>query len=577
MRIRHLAILAACFVAVAPGRAANVTVCTKSDAPGGVNLEQAIAQGGSIGFTCGGSPTIEVTRTISVTRATTLDGHRAVTLRLGPAAEGPMFDVQHAAPLTLGGLRLEARQVTFLSAAVQNRYAGIVKALGAEVTLRNTTIANATIPIRALRAVILDSAFTGNGVGSVVDSLRLEDTTVIGAASGFTVNGKAEVRRATFRDVSFGALSVSGPGCSLKIAASRFEANGEHAVHPMVWTACPTEIVSSHFVGNHGSHGGVLSLAPPANATVDVAIRGSEFRENTARLYGAAIGMEGPGAVHLDLRNDDFIENSAPTGGAIGMDKVNAASSVQAIRVTFRGNSAMGPGGAIALRGAHLAATQVVFRDNKAARGGALYLVGADGADAVLGNVILTGNQAPTGAAVTFTGSLDLHNATLVRNVGGATVASDLDPTDLPPASGGHPLARRFSAENSIFLQNGAPMCATPLVGRGNLQFPTDNSCGTAVTIADPQLDEMMVPLPGGAALAHGLLDVCLASPVSGYDFYGLRRPRGAHCSIGAVEGELESFTGLIRHLEPGGRQLPWKPIERPRPHEPDGERVQVD
>ena len=80
-RLLALVFVACCGPQAQAAPPTEVNVCGRDDAPGGVNLEQAMAIGGDIVVRCGTGPqTIEITRTYTVTGTTRIDGANQLTL-----------------------------------------------------------------------------------------------------------------------------------------------------------------------------------------------------------------------------------------------------------------------------------------------------------------------------------------------------------------------------------------------------------------------------------------------------------------------------------------------------------------
>lgn len=575
----RLAILALTLVlgmlAPAAARAADVTVCGTSNASGGRNLEQAVALGGSISIACMG--TIDIVRPIQVTRPIVLDGHRWTTLRKVSSMSGPVFEVAGPQSVILAGLKIQGQRLYFLGRQA-SLYADIVRGPAATVTLHNVTITQSTIPLRVAKAVLADSEIRDAGVGSVVGNLYVENSQFINNYSVFHASGAAVVKSSRFEGQHGGALDVSGPGCSLRIAASTFYRNGIAGPFSAVETHCPTDITGTDFTANKGLRGAGLRIVPDGG-TVRVQLFRTNFRSNAARQYGGAIALQGKGSVLLDLRNVEFNGNSAPDGGAIASERFMGQHQVRLLRTVFRGNAATGDGGAIALRASTLDATQAIFRENQAAVGGALYLARALGEPARLANSVLIGNKAGKGNAVASIGGIDFLNSTIASH-SGAAIVNDVDSQDMASVvlislRVGRPVSRRLGAQNSIFAYNGANACPGPIAGSANLQFP-GNSCGSAAKVADPLLDDMLVPAFGSPARETGIMAVCLAAPVSARDVYGQPRPHARNCSIGAVEGDLDPFATLAGRLYRRVGNL-FRTPRPPRQHEPDGTRLRLD
>jgi len=576
---RHLCTFALILTMPMTALAADVTVCGSSNAGGGRNLEQAIALGGTVGIACPGSPVIDVVRTIPVQRPVVINGHFALTLHMNPAFSGPMFEVAGATSLTLGALKMQGVLRSFIGSP--GNYASLARGAAATVNLRNVTVTGSTIPFRVAALVVTDSTFQANGIGSVVGALSIQNSRFLDSYSHFHVNGgKADIRQGSFVNNRGGGLSISGAGCALHIGGSRFERNGYPGTFSSVQTSCPTQMENVQFVDNIALVGAGLLVAP-TGGEIAVRLQSVTFTHNVARQFGGAVAIRGPGKATIVIRNGDFQRNSAVFGGAIATDRIQGRHELQIARSVFQDNAATSGGGAIALRASALYVTQAAFAGNRADLGGALYLAELGDEPLRLANVVLRDNVARLGGAATFTGNLSLMNVTAVRNAGGA-FTYDLDATDQATISAassqaGRPVIRGLASVNSIIAYNTGTSCAAPITGRLNLQFP-DASCGPAARIADPRLDDMLVPVPGSPAREAGDLQTCLTDPVSQRDFYGNPRPHSAGCTIGAVEGELDRFGSLLRRtFRRESVTLPWTVLDRPSEQEPDGKRLDVD
>jgi hypothetical protein len=54
----------------------------------------------------------------------------------------------------------------------------------------------------------------------------------------------------------------------------------------------------------------------------------------------------------------------------------------------------------------------------------------------------------------------------------------------------------------------------------------------------------MYIPLPASPPIGNGDLSVCMSPPINGRDVYGMGRPSGGVCTIGAAEGDIEARIG---------------------------------
>ncbi len=114
----------------------------------------------------------------------------------------------------------------------------------------------------------------------------------------------------------------------------------------------------------------------------------------------------------------------------------------------------------------------------------------------------------------------------------------------------------KVSLSNTIVSRNSGGGCGSTKVvedGHNNLQFPTAD-CGPSIPVANPYLDDLFIPLPKSPPMGHGSLAVCTAPPINGRDVYGIARPSGGVCAIGAAEGDIEVLGGTLTQYLKGGR-----------------------
>ena len=310
-------------------------------------------------------------------------------------------------------------------------------------------------------------------------------------------------------------------------------------------TACATDVENSTFTGNTSkSNGGAIRIRDTA---ARVSIRGSRFSGNIAVAGGGAIAVEPSAPPHaVVLQRTIFKGNSAQAGGALFFEDSTAGvplnTTLQGGAVTFSGNTATDRGGAIAGGNATLDLSRSVFVRNAAQSGAAVWIDTPADRPSSFANSLFVLNKAPSG---TFNGrAAHFVNSTILGSDGPGLVL-------LPPvAAGGPPQVLRLS--NSIIENNSGGNCradaASIVDDGGNLQFP-GTTCGGRIPVAAALLDTFYAPLVGGPARAQGRDDVCRGPKVQGHDLYGKRRPQADHCSIGAVEGDVEQ---LILSLQAG-------------------------
>jgi hypothetical protein len=138
--------------------------------------------------------------------------------------------------------------------------------------------------------------------------------------------------------------------------------------------------------------------------------------------------------------------------------------------------------------------------------------------------------------------------------------------TGLPPPEIYRPLPSNRQDINSVSVANrrasaGSIVSNNPQGGCGpsglfddggsNLQFPATD-CGASISVAIPRLDTFYIPIPNSPPRGKGDLTVCMSPPISGRDVYGLGRPSGGACTIGAAEGDINLLLNR-RTVPPGG------------------------
>jgi predicted outer membrane repeat protein len=284
------------------------------------------------------------------------------------------------------------------------------------------------------------------------------------------------------------------------------------------------------FIGNSAYDGGAI-YSNLYNVTVT--ITRSEFLENTAQHYGAAIYMP---RGNLVLQTSDLVENIAGSvGGGIRLES-NAVGRIE--NSTFENNQALS-GGAISLEFPSSGAIRGnLFLGNTASLNGGAIFIFYDAPNLIIENNTFIANQANQGGAVnsngaifrnnTFSGNLGLqaggnagaslyllaplhvtlYNNILANNMGGGECYLT-----------GSGVVSKVVGENLI--EDGSPMCDPTLIGDPLLGPLADNG--------GPTLS--MALLPGSPAIDTGDDATCTSA-----DQRGVLRPQGAHCDLGAFE-----------------------------------------
>ncbi len=545
-----------------------VSVCGRDDAPGGINLAAALAQGGDIQIRCGaGAATIRVTRTHALGRATRIDGAGTTTL-IG-SGQVPMFTTTQALDLTGLSITHDPQGAPML------RRPSVVES-SASLRLLRVRTERTSSPYQARRFTATDSDFNGNGpaedrsFGVVINARvielvrsRFRDNHEHLTGGGLIEQALQPPRRTlTVRDSEFfdnrrGLLALDGT--KVEIFSSRFHRNG--AAPGPAWDCCGGAITAAHaditiagseFIANRsGGAGGAILAIGSSLRIVDTLFNGNEARAGGAIASFASpmapgtwnMGAPLADALGLHLERVRFRDNSSRSiGGAIVW-----TGGFTGRGVLFAGNRAADAGGAIAhpasapdaTSDAALALTSItslmqpatdrltlgngVFLDNRAAQGAAI-----DGgtASVALGNGLVARNQASGLGASLRSEGLRLVNTTVAENRGLGVLLSSA--------------AGSLLLSNAIIANNTGAACQAPvariIVQGANLQFPGD-SCGPAIPSLAPGLDAGFKPGLGSPARVDGAIEACMTDPlVLARDLHGNARGARGVCAIGAIE-----------------------------------------
>jgi predicted outer membrane repeat protein len=275
------------------------------------------------------------------------------------------------------------------------------------------------------------------------------------------------------------------------------------------------EVVASKFRSNEGYPRGAVNI----NNVGEVLVRGTHFLGNRARELGGAISVtDVPSTI---LSRVIFRDNTAARGAAL-----YAASSVVTAQSTAFTRNVATAGGTALLHGCQLQANRVFFVQNVSGANGVV-LEGDASSRATLANVVLARNRGGVGPVRVAAGAL--ANTTIVDNDGvGLRALQDV------------------TVANSVIAGNSAGNCEAASPGAlrdlgSNVQYP-ERGCPSGFLIAEPALDEFFAPMPSSPLYRRGNDTVCTTAPVSKKDAYGQPRPRANSCTIGAVEGTIEQI-----------------------------------
>jgi predicted outer membrane repeat protein len=568
--------VAACLLAVGaifnppPVRAdAVVTVCNDAAAlvKGGTNLRAALLAPvnpgtliNTITFNCPGGSVMTVTSILEVSEATRIDGTTtggdAVTLKA--TSDYQLFQQAPAAKfLYLQNLVISQPTHSAACTAPVPPICYSVVAGHDVVQFHHVIVKDAYYPVgMANGSLTIDqNSEFDNDSGEVIRvdpgpvALSISHTQFLDGG-GVAVYGAVSlaIDHAQFTNMGFvGLISVPGTPCTLNVERSSFTGG----VAGALITNCNASIGHSIFTNNTShSFGGAVAIYGGAS---QVTVRADKFLGNQVAANPSLGGFEifGGGAIgwyvptgtptaHLKILYSTFTGNTALQGGAVQVRVEQPKSSYMTMDVgvsSFGHNSAALEGGAIYATATGLEAARVVFNDNKATGpGGAVRLNNPMPIRSVLANTLFARNTAGSGSAF-YGDAAAFVNSTVASNIGLAIAT-------VAPARA----AEKVSLSNTIVSRNSGGGCGSSKIlqdDHNNLQFPAAD-CGASIPVADPHLDDLFIPLPKSPPMGRGNLAVCMAAPISGKDVYGVARPSGGVCAIGAAEGDIEVLGGTL-------------------------------
>lgn len=573
-RLLALILSACCAV---PGWTAptEVTVCGRDDAPGGVNLEQAMVIGGDIVIRCGASPqTIEITRTYIVSGTTRIDGENQLTL----TGTGAAHFFKLTGTLKLAGLTVRNTNASGPRTSIATGGTGAIE-------LQNVRTENTVMPFVVDSLLAEDSTFEANGdaggysYGSVVHAqnitlrrakfLRNHDHPIAGGAWK-TASSVSTARRISIIDSEFTGNRMTSliSDALLVVTGSTFSDNGRDAASSGgSWGCCAgaltitqsvAEISNSMFSGNksYGFGGAIYSVG------TRITLSRTIFDGNSARIGGAVMHVGRPirnniwsltpfeVVPRLILLGAQFRNNSADFGGGA----VAWAGAIDGDAPLFAKNRSGGSGGALvnwrAIGGLpaefagvisglqsmtnevqeSLRFSRALVVDNLAASIGGIE---AGPAAVELGNAILARNSvtgsSPRNSALSTSGPVRLVNTTIAYHPGGGVALEG---------------AGTLALTNTILTNNSGGACVGA-AGKiassiASLQYP-GAACGTAIPSDNPSLGRGFRPGLLSPARDKGDPAACMAEPVRAMDIYGTKRLAKGLCSMGAVEADIEN------------------------------------
>jgi predicted outer membrane repeat protein len=519
-----------------------VTKCSTESQPGpGLNLVDAIASGGGVGFQCNGQ-VIHVTHTLRISRPLDIDGGNGSALAADAGV--PMFAADPAARLiTIRNIELTGgSNVTFGS---------IFDGTAVDLELINANVHNAGHTNGSVYGFVGGAVIRASSIHAQNSTFSKNTGTVLMAPS-MTIEGSDFDSNL---GQPFMPSSVDDGGV-LTVNNSTFEGNGVS-----VWRAGDVTIRGCDFFdnANPSGYGGALTFRGKASiekttfrkntalsggaiwfSAGQLALNRVTFENNTASEDGGAVGVpRNTSDTAITTRYSHFRGNKAQSGGAISIPG-SGNRSLTGFAVNFARNTASNDGGAIFADSVAIDLVRAQMVDNQAGQsGGAINVTGL--VEARLANALIARNQAQTGAA--FSGSrVRFINATIADNKGTAVGL-------LPQRGAVAALA------NTIVLNNSGGNCALADGrlddGGHNVQFP-GTDCGPGIVSGDPGLDGMYVPVPNSPVRFGGDISACTSPPINGRDIFNANRPQTqGKCTIGAIERSIEpQAIDTLRHSD---------------------------
>lgn len=328
---------------------------------------------------------------------------------------------------------------------------------------------------------VTGSTFTNNTTGTGGTGGSISGNGGNGAAIAFAEGVMADINGCTFTGNSGGLAGsggLSGLGGSggaiavydgeIRVRNSTFTANtggkgaagatGGYGGAIEIGQDAAAEIRGCTFDGNLGGESGddtsitglggaiILTGGNRSSVIVDNVFTGNQS------LAGGAFVYRAWGSGDLTVASNDFVGNSANSGGAgwLDLDGFAGVGTITFVNAVFDGNSAVGTGGALQVMTDASRAVRIVnttFEGNTADTGGAIYfsstsVVGAE--ETLVSNSILWGNSATSGAEIRADGSGAFIEVDVSDMQGGCTPVDrllcgtvlDTDPLFSNPAQG---------------------------------------------------------------------------------------------------------------------------------------------
>ncbi|MET4802814.1 hypothetical protein [Bradyrhizobium sp. LB11.1] len=528
----------ATFVAGAAYADATVSVCGVDVALGpGTNLQEALAIGGRITFTCSDRH-IKMTSQHVLTRSVDIDGTGGYILD-GNHAVGILQANSPQVEITLRNLHIQGAQ--------NNTLGSVVSAKAGSVRLQNVLTEDSDAPYYVDTLTASGGSVFDDNRGKVITARTVELTDVSLTRNNGSplsqMNGTSGTARLTNVEVDDNSDNIVWHS-GIEIHKSSFTSN-QGVYGGALSLSGSVLITDSHFASNRATDGGAIDVADGL-----AIIRSTTFETNQALQAGGAISAHGFGnKLALKLDYVKFRRNKAgDNGGALVFagDGSTRENELTGSGVLFTANTAGTVGGGVDVNIDKVQFARAIFVDNQAASSGGAIFINTIG-KTELGNAILAGNKAKSGGGI-FGTNFSLTNVTIARNSGGGIVV--LQPQQPSPSAAQSTMANVIVAANDPF--NCSVPATEKLTDAGhNLQFPS-TSCGSTLSVQDPLLDSLYVPMLGSPARFAGDQKVCLEHPlVHGRDALSAPRPVHNACAIGAVEHPPENRAiGILRKSE---------------------------
>jgi predicted outer membrane repeat protein len=544
-----LSMTTALFVLTAPEFAhadAVVTLCQSDNQTGpGMNLQQALAQiipitqVNTITFQCNGPATIQIANSLIINQSTLIDGGNMVILDGGGTHSMFVAGQNSATSLFLSNLTL--RNAAIICPPPGPCWGSV--SVGLSLQIKHSRIENsgAAIYVTAGNTLgVIDTQFLASSVISAGTTTNISLSAFQGGGA-ILATGNVSISSSTFSGLDVSHFETCQ---QITIDGSTFQNNTAGALR----IGCDSKISHSVFSNNVGTSGGAIYFSSKAT---NISLRAVKFFNNSASGAGGAVAFEYPAnsTRSVDISYSIFTGNKATSGGAIavlGSSAPGRNSNVTSITgrfVNFSHNVAANGGGAIEGLATRLAFARGAFADNVAGQfGGAIAIANLPHIHSEFANTLFVRNKALSGSA--FAGDdADFINSTIDSNKGLAIAIS-------APRTPVH-----IGFKNSIISNNPQGGCVPTAFFDDrspghNLQFP-GNDCGPTLKVANPHLDTMYIPVPTSPPIGNGDLNICMSPPINGRDVYGMGRPSGGACTIGAAEGDIQV---LANRRTPKGR-----------------------